>query len=92
MKTATLPPLRVEPALRAQVEQLLAPGETLSTFVEQAIRQSIELRLADAAFAERALAARDASRASGRYYSAASVLRDLKSRTSAARRRRETRG
>jgi len=92
MKTATIPPLRVEPQLRAMVEQLLAPGETLSTFVEQAIRQSVERRSADAAFAARALAAREASRESGRYHSAASVLRELKVRTRAARRRQEKRG
>jgi predicted transcriptional regulator len=92
MKTATLPPLRVEPELRAQVEQLLGPGETLSTFVEQAVRQSVERRTADEAFAARALAARDASRKSGRYHSAASVLADLKKITKAARRRREKPG
>jgi hypothetical protein len=92
MKTATLPPLRVEPELRAKVEQLLAPGETISTFVETAIRQSVEQRAADAAFGAKALASRDASRASGRYYSAASVLKDLRTRATSARRRRGTRG
>lgn len=92
MKTATLPPLRVEPELRKEVERLLAPGESLSTFVEDAIRKSVELRAADAAFGKRALAAREESRKTGRYFSAASVLRDLKTQTRAARRRQQSKG
>jgi hypothetical protein len=34
MKTATIPSVRVEPELRAEVESLLSEGETLSQFVE----------------------------------------------------------
>jgi len=33
MKTATIPPLRVDPELRKSVENLLNKGETLSSFV-----------------------------------------------------------
>jgi len=88
VKTATLPPLRVEPELRRQVEALLAPGETLSTFVEQAVRANVERRAADQAFAARALASREASRASGSYHPAAEVIRQLAFRNTAARARR----
>ena len=91
MKTATLPPLRVEQSVRKEIERLLAPGETLSTFLEEAIHQSIERRAADAAFAERALSSRAASQQSGSYHSAASVLRELKTLTKAARRRQDRR-
>ena len=87
MKTATLPPLRVEPELRNNVERLLEPGETISTFVERAVRDSVDRRLADAEFGARALASREESRKSGGYHSAASVLRDLKAQTRAARQR-----
>jgi len=87
MKTATFPPLRVEPKLRKSVQDLLEPGETISTFVERAVRESVDRRLADAEFGARALAARDEGRKTGRYHSAASVMRDLKAQTSAARRR-----
>ncbi len=90
MKSATLPPLRVEPELRARVEQLLAPGETLSAFVEAAICQAVEHRATNAAFGAKALASREASRASGRYHSASAVLRDLRARARSARRRRGT--
>jgi hypothetical protein len=87
MKTATFPPLRVEPKLRKDVERLLGPGETLSTFVENAIREVVERRTADAEFGARALASREEGRKTGRYHSAASVLRDLKTQTAIARRR-----
>ena len=87
MKTASLPPLRVEPALRKAVERLLTPGETLSSFLEQALRQAVEQRLADAEFAQKALASRAAAEATGVYHSAASVLRDLKAQTRGIRRK-----
>ena len=35
MKTATIPSVRVEPDFRAEVEAVLADGETLSEFVEE---------------------------------------------------------
>lgn len=91
MKTATFPPLRVEPKLRKAVERLLEPGETISTFVENAVRESVERRTADVDFGARALASREESRKSGRYHSAASVLRELKVQTALARRRQSKR-
>lgn len=86
VKTASLPPLRVEPQLREDIERLLEPGETISTFVEDAVRRSVERRAADAAFAKRALASRDEARATGRSHSAAAVMKALKAQT---RRRRK---
>jgi hypothetical protein len=91
MKTATFPPLRVEPKLRTSVERLLEPGETISTFVERAVRESVERRSADAEFGARALASRQDARKTGRYHSAASVLVDLKAQTRAARKRQDRR-
>lgn len=44
MKTATIPSLRVAPELRRAAESVLREGETLSGFVEQAIRAGIERR------------------------------------------------
>lgn len=85
MKTATMPPLRVEPELRRNVERLLEPGETISTFVERAVRDSVERRLSDAEFGARALASRAESKKTGRYHSAVSVLRELEAQTRAAR-------
>ena len=44
MKTSTLPPLRVSPELRAAAEAVLAPGESLSSFVHDAVTRTIEFR------------------------------------------------
>jgi predicted transcriptional regulator len=91
MKSATLPPLRVEPGLRREVERLLAPGETLSVFVEQAVRQSVARRADDAAFAKRALASRAQGQRTGRYHSAEKVLEELKALAKPSRGRRARR-
>ena len=44
MKTTTIPSIRVEPDFRAEVEAVLADGETLSQFVEASVRASVERR------------------------------------------------
>ena len=77
MKTATMPPLRVQPELRAAAEEMLRPGETLSAFVEDALRRNVELRRAQQEFIARGLAARDAAQESGVYYSSDEVLEEL---------------
>ena len=41
MKTASIPSLRVSPDLRESAERVLRDGETLSSFVETAIRDEI---------------------------------------------------
>lgn len=74
MKTATFPPLRVEPELRQAAEQVLNDGESLSSFVEQAIAASIEHRLAQREFIARGLRARDEARVSGVYVGSSAVL------------------
>ncbi|MDX8386489.1 MAG: YlcI/YnfO family protein [Gallionella sp.] len=77
MKTATLPPLRVQPELRQAAEEILRPGETLSAFVEDAVRRNVEFRRAQQEFIARGLASRDAAKASGEYVSAQKVLKKL---------------
>jgi predicted transcriptional regulator len=77
MKTATMPPLRVQPELRQAAEEMLRPGETLSAFVEDALRRNVELRRAQQEFIARGLAARDAAQESGVYYSSDEVLQEL---------------
>lgn len=44
MKTAAIPSLRIEPELRDAAERVLQEGETLSSFVEASIRDSIARR------------------------------------------------
>ena len=53
MKTSTLPPLRVSPELRADAEGVLAPGESLSSFVHDAVTRTIEYRKAQQESLER---------------------------------------
>ena len=77
MKTAAIPAVRVPPELRQAAEELLVDGETLSGFVEDAVRRNVEYRRAQAAFIARGLASRDAARTSGRYVTAATVLGKL---------------
>lgn len=77
MKTATIPSLRVAPELRAAAENILQEGETLSSFVEDAIRSSIERRHVRSEFISRGLASRDEAKHSGEYLSSDSVLKDL---------------
>lgn len=77
MKTATMPALRVEPALRKAAEEMLRPGETLSAFVEESLRRNVELRRAQQEFIARGLASRDAARESGEYVAAEEVLGKL---------------
>lgn len=77
MKTASLPSLRVSPELRSAAEDVLQPGESLSSFIEQSLRLHIERRQSQQAFIQRGLASREQARASGEYFSAESVLQEL---------------
>ena len=77
MKTATLPSLRVAPALRSAAESVLLAGESLSNFVEQAVRASVVERQLQQEFVARGLASRDAARSSQAYFSSDSVLQSL---------------
>src|SRR5262249_12650826 len=53
MKTTQLPPLRVAPAVRQEIEGCLDEGETLSQFIEKATVNAARTRLAQQAFLER---------------------------------------
>ena len=86
MKTRTLPPLRVTRELRASAEAVLDEGETLSSFVLDAVTRSIEQRRSQQAFIARGLASRAKARRSGRYVPAAAVMRKLRGRLAKAKR------
>ncbi|WP_017940727.1 MULTISPECIES: YlcI/YnfO family protein [unclassified Thioalkalivibrio] len=77
MKNATLPALRVSDAFRHQVEQALGEEETLSAFIEDAVRHEIHRRQARAQFLERGLESARNARETGVYYPAQSVLDEL---------------
>jgi predicted transcriptional regulator len=77
MKTASMPSLRVDPTLRHDAESVLREGETLSGFMEQALRASIRARRAQREFIARGLAARDEARATDEYFTADDVLEEM---------------
>lgn len=77
MKTATIPSLRVDPALRRAAEEVLEEGESLSSFVELSVRAQVERRKTNEAFIARGLASRDNALESGRYVASATVLKGL---------------
>lgn len=77
MKTATIPSLRVDPELRRSAESVLQEGESLSGFVEQAIRQTVAYRQAEQEFIARGLLARDQARQTGHYVEASAVVNRL---------------
>ena len=86
MKTASFPSLRVEPELRQAAEQVLKEGESLSSFVEQAIAEGIERRLAQREFIARGLRARDDARSGDGYVESAAVLGRLEGMLERAKR------
>lgn len=53
MKTAVIPQVRVEPELRADLDSVLLPGETLTEFVEASVRRAVEFRRVQSEFAAR---------------------------------------
>lgn len=87
MKSATIPSVRVEPAFRAQVEAVLAEGETLSEFVETAVRAGVERRRASAEFIARGLRSRDEARRNDDYVDADTAISRLQEKLDAARRK-----
>ncbi len=85
MKTSTLPPLRVEPRLRSEAERLLRAGETLSSFILDAVEERVQSRSIEEEFIKRGLASRDRARRSGKYTPAALVVEGLRRRLNRAR-------
>lgn len=88
MKTATIPSVRVEPELRAEVESLLGEGETVSEFVEASVRANVVRRRHQAEFIARGLSSLEAARASGDYVDADAVLDNLQRKLDKARSRK----
>ena len=53
MKTAVIPQVRVDPELRAHLDSVLLPGETLTDFVEASVRRAVEFHRVQTDFAAR---------------------------------------
>ncbi|MBN8511326.1 MAG: hypothetical protein J0L57_22280 [Burkholderiales bacterium] len=96
MKTSQLPPVRVEPSVRLEIEAVLREGESLSQFVETAAVQAARHRKAQAEFLARGRASLAEAKRSGEFYPADEVLDGmrgrLQSRMQALRKRKGTAG
>ena len=77
MKNASLPSLRVDEELRSAAESVLREGETISTFILDAVRLNISRREAQREFISRGLVARDEAKRTGQYVSATDMLKRL---------------
>ncbi len=85
MKTATFPSLRVTAEFRQAAEQVLLEGESLSSFVEESIRENIARRQLQSEFVTRGLAARNRAQETRRYLSSDEVLGRLERMLAAAK-------
>ena len=87
MKTSTLPAVRVEPALRSDVEAVLDEGESLSDFVTSCVRDGVAWRRTQDSFLARARDAVERSEREDSGISPQEVLRRMDDRLEAASQR-----
>lgn len=83
MKSALIPQILVDPPLLTDIESVLQPGETLSEFVESAVRRTVEHRLAQQDFTTRCDASLAAYERSGVSIPSDAVLSKLEEKIEA---------
>ena len=87
MKSAVIPQIRVEPALRSELESVLQPGETLTEFVESTVRNAIAFRRVQTSVHARAQAASEEYHRTGVSVPVETVLERLQSKLDAKRKK-----
>lgn len=87
MKSAVIPQVRVEPALRDELEAVLRQGETLSEFVETSVRNAVAFRRVQASFHERGQAAWEHYQRTGASVSADEMVAKLQAKVDARRKK-----
>jgi hypothetical protein len=87
MKSAVIPQIRVEPELRAELESVLRPGETLTAFVEATVQSAIAFRRNKPSFHARAQAASEGYHRTGVSVPGETVLEKLQSKLGAKRKK-----
>ncbi len=92
MKTATLPPIRVAPDFRLELEGVLEQGESLSQFVENAVRTTVAKRKTQAEFMRRGIAAIEATKRDGSGIAADVVIGTLEAKLATVRQVKAKRG
>ena len=87
MRSATFPPIRVEPEVRAEVEAVLREGEWLTQFNEEAVVAAAAWRRLQSEFVIRGEAAIERWKQEGGGYAVDQVMAELQARLDEARRR-----
>lgn len=85
MKTATIPPVRIEPQFRQDMENALAAGESLASLVETAVRNEVTRRRVQSEFVRRGMLAIERSVATGNGVPSETVIAKLQSKLAAAK-------
>ena len=85
MKSSVIPQVRVEPALRSELEAVLLQGETLSEFVETSVRNAVAFRRVQTDFRARGQAAWEHCKRTGIAASTDEVLAKLQAKLDAKR-------
>ncbi len=83
MDTAVIPQISFEPEVLAQLESMLREGETVSSFVEAAVRSAVERRRVNKAFDARAQGALEAYERTGISVPVEVVLKRLQAKLNA---------
>jgi hypothetical protein len=89
MKDALLPPVRVDEELRNAAESVLDEGESLSSFIEAAVRRAVDYRRIRTEFHAAGQAALERYRRTGGSRSADEVLGKLQKKLDARRKQLE---
>jgi hypothetical protein len=87
MRSATFPPIRVEPEVRAEVEAVLREGESLTQFIEEAVVSAAAWRRVQAEFVNRGEAAIERWKRDGGGRTVDDVMTGLQGRLDDAKRR-----
>lgn len=90
MKTATIPPVRIDPSFRKDIEQSLAGGESLASLVETAVRNEVTRRRVQSEFVRRGMAAIHRTVSSGDGVPAEAAIAKLEMKLAAARKSKRT--
>ena len=80
MKSAQLPPVRIETSIRREIEAALHEGESLSEFVLSATLEAARRRQAQEAFLARGRASLDHALQTGEFYEVEPVVEELRQR------------
>ncbi len=86
-RSATFPPLRVEPEIRAEVEAVLREGESLTQFIEEAVVSAAAWRRVQSEFVTRGEAAIERWKREGGGHAVEDVMAGLQKRLDDAKHR-----